>query len=222
MKPPNCLTFPALSAIAGFSHRFVLRCPETPVDGDRAEVLARLRPLHLAALNSMQRPTTCFCEAEQIHGAGVAVIDEIPARMALGVDGLITQNADAVLGIYVADCCAVYLVDPVTQAFGLVHAGKKGAELGIVVEALTMMSEHFGTRAADVVVQLSPCIRPPDYEVDFAAQVRMQCLEAGVTPGHLHDCELNTATDLASFYSYRMEQGRTGRMLALLGRSVAE
>jgi len=67
-------------------------------------------------------------------------------------------------------------------------------------------------------VQLSPCIRPPSYEVDFAAGIRAQCLESGIRPEHLHDCGICTSTDLQRFYSYRVEMGKTGRMLALLGR----
>jgi copper oxidase (laccase) domain-containing protein len=66
-----------------------------------------------------------------------------------------------------------------------------------------------------MVVQLSPCIRPPHYEVDFAAQIIKQCRDRGVQ--QIHDSGKCTASDLASYYSYRMEKGRTGRMLALLG-----
>jgi copper oxidase (laccase) domain-containing protein len=40
----------------------------------------------------------------------------------------------------------------------------------------------------------------------------------GVKPENLHDCGLCTSTDLQRFYSYRVEKGKTGRMLALLGR----
>jgi copper oxidase (laccase) domain-containing protein len=64
------------------------------------------------------------------------------------------------------------------------------------------------------VVQLSPCIRPPHYEIDFAAEIVRQCRELGVTA--VHDCGVCTACDLARYYSYRAEKGRTGRMLAFL------
>jgi copper oxidase (laccase) domain-containing protein len=63
-------------------------------------------------------------------------------------------------------------------------------------------------------VQLSPCIRPPHYEIDFAAEIVRQCRAAGVN--HVHDCNICTACDLARYYSYRVEKGKTGRMLALL------
>lgn len=122
------------------------------------------------------------------------------------------------LGIYVADCCAVYLVDPTCRAFGVLHSGKKGTEKGITKKAIAMMEDRFGSRPSDIVVQLSPCIRPPAYEVDFAADIRQQALDSGVSPTNLHDTGLCTSADLTKFYSYRMEKGRTGRMMALLGR----
>ena len=118
------------------------------------------------------------------------------------------------LGIYVADCSAVYLVDPVRRVIGLVHSGKKGTELGIVPAALAAMTARFGTRPGDVTAQLGPCIRPPWYEVDFAAQITAQCRDAGVT--RIADDGANTAADPERYYSYRREKGRTGRMLALL------
>ena len=45
-------------------------------------------------------------------------------------------------------------------------------------------------------------------------------MEAGVQAGNIVDCGLDTAADLNTFYSYRMEKGCTGRMLALFGRSL--
>jgi polyphenol oxidase len=82
------------------------------------------------------------------------------------------------------------------------------------------MQNRFGTNPGNLVVQLSPCIRPPAYEIDFAALIRAQALEAGVQPKNLHDSSLCTSADPDRFYSYRRERGRTGRMLALMGRIV--
>jgi copper oxidase (laccase) domain-containing protein len=130
------------------------------------------------------------------------------------VDGLITRDPKVVLGIHVADCCAVFLVDPQQSAVGLVHSGKKGTELNIVGIAVQKMAAEFGTRPADLVAQLSPCIRPPYYEVDFAADIVRNLMRSGV--GQVFDSGQNTGADLERYYSYRMEKGRTGRMLALL------
>ena len=76
-----------------------------------------------------------------------------------------------------------------------------------------MMRKAFGTDPANLVVQVAPCIRPPNYEVDFAAQIVRQAREAGVSD--IFDCGTCTASDPEKYYSYRRDKGRTGRLLAL-------
>jgi copper oxidase (laccase) domain-containing protein len=132
-----------------------------------------------------------------------------------GCDGIITNQRGIALGIYVADCCAIYIVDPKTPAIGLVHSGRKGTELGIVTNAIRQMIQRFGSDPPNMIVQLSPCIRPPYYEVDFAADIRRQCRALGVR--RIDDSGKCTASDLGRYYSYRAEKGKTGRMLAVLG-----
>ncbi|HEV3148792.1 MAG TPA: polyphenol oxidase family protein, partial [Chthoniobacterales bacterium] len=132
-----------------------------------------------------------------------------------GCDGIITNRREVALGIHVADCCAVYIVDPITAAIGLVHSGKKGTALGIAAKAIQQMKEKFGSNPAEMIVQLSPCIRPPHYEIDFAADIIAQCRKMGVK--QIHDSGACTACHPDLYYSYRAEKGKTGRMLALLG-----
>jgi copper oxidase (laccase) domain-containing protein len=132
-----------------------------------------------------------------------------------GCDGIITNQRRVALGIYVADCCAVYIVDPKTRAIGLVHSGRKGTELGVVTNAINQMVDRFSSNPANMIVQLSPYIRPPHYEIDFAAEIMRQSRAFGVK--EIHDSGICTACDLDSYYSYRAEKGKTGRMLALLG-----
>ena len=202
---------------AGCRHGFVGRVPGIDVEVDRAVALARLDDCHRLARTELGLDTRAFVTAEQVHGAEVAVIaadDGLPTSPILGVDSLVTNRSDVCLGIYVADCCAIFLVDPRQRAVGLVHSGRKGTELGIVAAAVETMRRRFGTRPADLVAQLSPCIRPPWYEVDFAAQIVAQCRAAGIT--QVADDGICTATRPDRYYSYRREKGRTGRMLALL------
>ena len=214
------MEFDRLRELPGTTHRFLLRYPEVNVDGDRDEVLRRLWPSHSEEIERLGFSPGSLHLAEQVHGAGVAIINNAAAAggPVPDVDGMVSNRRGVLLGIYVADCCAVYLADPVSGAIGLVHSGKKGSELGITGIAIQKMQEHFGAKVEDIRVQLSPCIRPPAYEVDFAAQIRTQALELGVRPEHLWDEGICTSRELQSFYSYRTEKGRTGRMLALLGR----
>ncbi len=78
------------------------------------------------------------------------------------------------------------------------------------------MAENFGSRAKNITAVLSPCIRKPDYDVDFAGEIGKQASRAGV--GSFLDSGVNTASDLQQHYSYRRELGKTGRMMALIVR----
>lgn len=208
--------FPALAAIPGLVHAFTTRVPGIEVKHDKAEALRRLDGVHREVRAAYALQSMPFVTAEQVHGRDIAILDQpITADHCFTrCDGLITNQANVCLGMYVADCCAVYLVDPVHAAIGLVHSGKKGTELGIAPRAIELMRARFGTAPENLVMQLSPCIRPPHYEIDFAAEIVKSCRDAGVT--QIHDRGVCTACDLSRYYSYRAEKGKTGRMLALL------
>ena len=208
--------FSALAALSAVVHGFTTRVPGVEVTHDNAETLAKLDDAHREVRNAYGVGDRAFVTAQQIHGDRIGVLDQAAKADECfdGCDGLISNQGSICLGIYVADCCAIYLVDRVRPAIGLVHSGKKGTELGIVANAIQSMEEHFGSRASELVVQLSPCIRPPHYEVDFAAEIARQCRDLGVTK--VNDSGVCTACDLTRYYSYRAEKGRTGRMLAFL------
>ena len=208
--------FPPLNPVPELVHGFTLRVPGLEMSHDKAEALARLDSVHKEIRGGHRVGRMPFVTAQQVHGKQIAVISSPTTedRCFEECDGIVTNQRGVCLGIYVADCCAVYIVDPVQHAIALVHSGKKGTELGIVPNAIKTMRAEFGSRASDFTVQLSPCIRPPHYEIDFAAEIARQCRDAGVAA--VHDCGTCTACDLARYYSYRAEKGRTGRMLAFL------
>ncbi|MGZ5552201.1 MAG: polyphenol oxidase family protein [Chthoniobacterales bacterium] len=206
--------FAALSALA-CAHAFVHRVPGIEVSYDKAEALASLDQVHREVRNALGLSQRSFITAQQVHGNRIAVLEKpITDHCFADCDGIVTNQRDVCLGVYVADCCAIYLVDPIRNCIGLVHSGKKGTELQIAARAVALMQETFGSQPNELIVQLSPCIRPPHYEVDFAAEIVRQCRAAGVR--QVYDCGVCTACDLERYYSYRLEKGKTGRMLALL------
>ena len=216
--------FPALSAIGICRHAFAQRIPGIDVSHDKPEVLKRLDAAHRGIRNGIGVDDWLLFTAQQIHGDRIAIVDRADCsgsrvgcedKQFPGCDGIITNQRGIVLGVYVADCCAVYIVDSKTPAIGLVHSGRKGSEYGIVTNAIRQMIERFGSDPANIIVQLSPCVRPPHYDVDFAAEIVRQCSAFGVK--EIHDSGVCTACDLDRYYSYRAEKGKTGRMLALLG-----
>ena len=209
--------FPALTAISVCRHAFIERVRGIDVSHDKTEALKRLDVVHREARHEIGMADWPLLTAQQIHGDKIATVDQPVARDKefAGCDGLITNQKRIALGIHVADCCAIYIVDPKMPAIGLVHSGKKGTERAIVPKAIQQMREHFGSDPAELIVQLSPCIRPPHYEIDFAAKIIEQCRAAGAK--NIHDPGACTACDTDRYYSYRAEKGKTGRMLALLG-----
>lgn len=206
--------FPALTAIPGIRHAFCGRVPGIDVNADRAVALERLAEQHDMVRAELGLADKLFIIGEQVHGREIAVVDARSPKWVGSVDGLITADPHVSLGIYVADCCAVYLVEPEKRVIALLHSGRKGSELGITATAIERMRVEFGCDPAKMVVQLSPCIRPPNYEIDFAALIRLDCEAAGVR--QIFDSGTCTGANVDRYYSYRIEKGKTGRMLALL------
>jgi copper oxidase (laccase) domain-containing protein len=216
--------FPALSGIGVCRCVFTQRIPGIDVSHDKADVLKRLDAAHREIRNTIGIGEWPLITAQQVHGNKVAIVNQIDCgggrvgcedKEFPGCDVLITNERGVALGVYVADCCAVYIIDPKTPAIGLVHSGKRGTAAGVVSNAIGQMIDRFGSDPANLIVQLSPCIRPPHYEIDFAAEIVRQCRSLGVK--EIHDSRICTACDLSRYYSYRAEKGKTGRMLALIG-----
>jgi YfiH family protein len=215
-----------INALPGMRAAWVGRVPGLEITGDRTVAMEQLRPIHESAVEAFSgTDSTAWWRAEQVHGTEVAIVPgtatmDAPDGLAVvpGVDGLLTNEPGVVLAIYVADCGPIWLADRVTGAIGLLHSGKKGTEGNILAKALEIMRLKFGTLPENVTVVLGPCIRPPQYDVDFAAEIGRQAEAAGIRD--YHDPGENTGADLEKHYSYRMEKGVTGRMMALIRKEV--
>jgi len=102
-------------------------------------------------------------------------------------DGIITKNPALIPTVTVADCMPLYLYDPITGVFGIVHSGWKGT--GIIVDAIKLAEKNYGARVEDFCIILGPHIRDCCYIVNeeraawFAENFTADCLrplEAGV------------------------------------------
>jgi len=212
-----------INALPGIRAAWIGRIPGLEILGDRTVAMEQLRPLHEEGVREFGGADAQWWRAEQVHGTEVAIVpgtatmdapDGLP--VVPGVDGLLTDQPGVVLAIYVADCGPIWLADRATGAIGLLHSGKKGTEGNILAKALESMALKFGSKPENVTVVLGPCIRPPHYDVDFAAEIGRQAVAAGIKD--YHDLGEDTGADLATHYSYRMEKGITGRMMAMITR----
>ena len=181
---------------------------------ERAEAMALLAPQHRRILEQEGLANFALVTAEQIHGKEVALVTGPTTSAIQGVDALITCTRGLTLGIYVADCAPVWIVARDGSAGALVHSGKKGTGLGIVADAISKLLNVTGLDPQDLIMVIGPSIRPPCYEVDFAALIQEQGHACGILD--IHDSEVCTACHPELYYSYRREKGLTGRMLATL------
>jgi hypothetical protein len=108
----------------------------------------------------------------QVHGTGVAVIEDADENPVADVDALVTATPGLVLCVLVADCVPVLLVDPVAGVVAAVHAGREGVRRGVVPATLAAMT-RLGSRPGDVEALLGPAVCGADYEVPQAMQAEV-------------------------------------------------
>ena len=175
----------------------------------------------------------------QVHG--LAVLEAIGAGQGvLGeADAVFTRAQGLVVGVKTADCLPILIEDRKTGQVAAVHAGWRGVIGEIVLRAI----ERMGVEPAGLHVALGPAIQACCFEVDgdlpakFAAAfgdgvVRPQpgksrvhldlswavsesLSRAGVPSSHVDVLPHCTRCD-PRFFSYRRDEGRTGRQLSVI------
>jgi YfiH family protein len=115
----------------------------------------------------------------QVHGARVAVVDEVvPVGAELrDVDVLVTDLAERPLVVLSADCVPILAAG--RRAVGAAHAGWRGVVAG-APDALVTALVDLGERPEDVHVALGPAIGPCCYAVgpEVVAAVAAVCGDA--------------------------------------------
>ena len=101
-------------------------------------------------------------EPVQVHSNNVAICTK--SGIVDNTDGIVTSNNDIVLSIQVADCIPIFLFDKRNHNFGLVHAGWRGVQLGIVENSISKMVEN-NSDFNDLWIILGPSIRQCCFEV---------------------------------------------------------
>ena len=106
--------------------------------------------------------------AQQVHGAGVAVVDRSSSRARnggiAGVDALVTATPGLGLVVLAADCLPVLLADPAAGVVAAAHAGRQGL-LGGVLEATISAMQDLGATPATTTAVLGPAACGACYEV---------------------------------------------------------
>jgi hypothetical protein len=103
----------------------------------------------------------------QVHGDRVEVVDGPQSAAAgggVGTDALVTRTPRLALAVVTADCVPVLMADARAGVIAAVHAGRVGAQRGVVARAVEAML-GLGARAGDISVLLGPAVSGRNYEV---------------------------------------------------------
>lgn len=137
--------------------------------GDEPEAVAANRK-RLAAAIGLEEDHLVWMN--QVHGDRVTTVDGPRDSAVADTDGLVTATPGLALAVVSADCVPVLMADARAGVVAAVHAGRVGAERGVVPRALEAM-QAAGAHADDVSVLLGPAVSGANYEVpeEMAAQV---------------------------------------------------
>ena len=100
----------------------------------------------------------------QIHSDLIQYVSKPPAGTLFG-DGIISDTPRLLIGIQIADCLPVILVDKKHKAVGVFHAGWRGTIKRIVEKGAGVMRMHFGTMPSNLEAAIGPGIHSCCYEV---------------------------------------------------------
>ncbi len=118
----------------------------------------------------------------QVHGAAVHVASEPTGSGGPEADAAVTAVPGLALAVITADCAPIALA--CDDAVGVVHAGHRGLELGVIEAAVGALRAigHGPVRA-----YLGPCIRPSRYEFGADDLTRLVTRLGPQVAGHTED-----------------------------------
>lgn len=156
-------------------------------------------------------------------------------------DALITDVKGVVLNILTADCVPILLYDKRKGVVAAVHAGWKGTKAQIVSKTVHKMKEVYGCDPKEIIAGIAPSIGRCCYEVgkdvaehffdmpegftpkdekymlDLPFINKQQLLAAGIQEKNIEMSDTCTACEVERFFSYRKEQGCSGRFMSMIG-----
>lgn len=160
-----------------------------------------------------------------------------------GVDALISNARNIIMGISTADCIPVIVYDPVHHAAAAIHAGWKGTRLRIVSKTIREMQKVYGTNPSDCTAAIGPGISQDSFEVgqevvdafveegfemsdyvimkkkphiDLKALNKFQLISMGVKSQNITVSDVDTFTNPDYFSARREQHGdvKCGRILS--------
>lgn len=181
---------------------------------------------------------------QQKHTDNIKIVSSINDDV-FNCDGLITEVPDLVLMLLFADCVPIIIYAPDRHVISVVHAGWRGTAKSIVKKAINILDEEFHADIKKMKVAIGPaigqCCYPVSTEVSEELEItikkdcdniftrsiddddlvnvdlkKLNARQLGDTGVINIDKSDNCTCCMSSvFYSYRAENGKTGRHAAI-------
>ena len=156
-------------------------------------------------------------------------------------DALITNQKGIMLTILTADCVPILLFDTKLKVASAIHAGWRGTKEEIAIKSIKKMRDEFGSNPKDIIAGIAPSIGRCCYEVDWGVAQHFtkykdsfdkvgdkymldlplinyqQLLMSGLTKDNIELSSICTSCRVDSFFSYRRENGCSGRFMSMIG-----
>jgi len=159
-------------------------------------------------------------------------------------DAVVTQRKGVLIGVQVADCVPILLLDRKRFVIGAVHAGWRGTASRIIKNAVKLMIERFKSFPEDIIIALGPSIggkcydvgrevkdaiysvmgegkyyMPVDgkYYVDLPAANVLQALSMGIPEENIWISNICSHCNPQDFHSYRYHREYSGRQGGFIG-----
>lgn len=185
----------------------------------------------------------------QVHGSDILVIDapneDATHFQTVESDAIITNQPGMMIGVCVADCVPILLLDPEKRVAAAVHAGWQGTAARLISKTVAAMKSQFDCDPSALQAAIGPCISPCCYEVDapvrqafanstvpwssiavengagkwkldLATANRELLILAGVPSPAIQTAEMCVCCQRELFFSYRRDRGETGRQMGFI------
>lgn len=185
----------------------------------------------------------------QNHGSDILVIDaqndDLSHFLEIEADAIITNQPGIMIGVTVADCVPILLLDPVNKVIAAVHAGWQGTAAQLTMQTIKGMTQIFGSNPKEMHAAIGPCIASCCYEVDqpvkdgfdknqtpwepvvescapgkwrldIALSNSMQLEKAGLPDSAVKNAGVCVCCHKELYFSYRRDGGETGRQMGFI------
>ena len=182
-----------------------------PAGSDRQDTAANITENYHRLLAGLNLPAAARAWVQQVHGCGVAVLDEpsggqphspgdtvapeIPPEFqgALAADAIICCRPNVVATIRIADCVPILLAADHGRVVAAVHAGWRGVAANIVSHTIRRLNQ-MGIKPVEVTAAIGPAIGPDFFMVN--RDVTTALLQADLARAVIHHPGRQDCVDL--------------------------